>query len=146
MGIGRFAFTPMLPMMQADGGLSLIAGGWLASANYLGYLFGALSAGFFPRSREGIRLRLLVLARTTLAMGITHQPAAWAALRLAAGMASAWVLVHVSAWCLPRLTARRTLAGAVYAGVGVGIVVAGALCGMLMAWSASSSQTWIVLG
>ena len=71
---------------------------------------------------------------------------AQAALRLAAGMASAWVLVHVSAWCLPRLMARRTLAGAMYAGVGVGIVVAGALCGMLMAWSAPSSEAWIVLG
>src|SRR5207249_4135037 len=42
MGIGRFAFTPLLPMMQADSGLSLIAGGWLASANYRGYFFGAL--------------------------------------------------------------------------------------------------------
>src|SRR5438552_17223536 len=87
MGIGRFAFTPLLPMMQADSGLSLIAGGWLASANYLGYLFGALSAGFFRRSGRVIRLGLLVIAGTTLAMGITHQPAAWAALRLAAGMA-----------------------------------------------------------
>src|SRR5438309_3665026 len=146
MGIGRFAFTPLLPMMQADSGLSLIAGGWLASANYLGYLFGALSAGFFRRSGKVIRLGLLVIAGTTLAMGITHQPAVWAALRLAAGMASAWVLVHVSAWCLPRLMARRTLAGAVYAGVGVGIVVAGALCGALMAWRAASSEAWIVLG
>jgi hypothetical protein len=61
-------------------------------------------------------------------------------------MASAWVLVHVSAWCLPRLTGRRTLAGAVYAGVGVGIVVAGVLCAMFMAWSVASSQAWIVLG
>lgn len=43
MGIGRFAFTPILPMMQAEG-LSLAAGGWLASANYAGYLAGALSA------------------------------------------------------------------------------------------------------
>jgi MFS family permease len=146
MGIGRFAFTPLLPMMQSDGGLSLAAGGWLAAANYLGYLFGALSAGFFPRSGRAIRVGLLVIAGTTLAMGITHQLAAWAALRLAAGMASAWVLVHVSAWCLPRLMGRRPLAGAMYAGVGVGIVVAGALCAMLMAWSASSSQTWIVLG
>jgi MFS family permease len=93
-----------------------------------------------------IRAGLLVIAGTTLAMGITHQLAVWAALRLAAGMASAWVLVHVSAWCLPRLMGRGTLAGAVYAGVGVGIVVAGALCGMLMAWSAPSSRTWIVLG
>ncbi len=99
MGIGRFAFTPLLPMMQADSGLSLIAGGWLASANYLGYLFGALSAGFFRRSGRVIRLGLLVIAGTTLAMGITHQTAVWAALRLAAGMASAWVLVHASeAW------------------------------------------------
>jgi MFS family permease len=146
MGIGRFAFTPLLPMMQADSGLSLAAGGWLAAANYLGYLFGALSAGFFRRSGRVIRAGLLVIAGTTLAMGIVHQPAGWAALRLAAGIASAWVLVHVSAWCLPRLTGRRTLAGTVYAGVGVGIVVAGAVCGMLMAWSVPSSQAWIVLG
>ena len=45
MGIGRFAFTPVLPMMQQDAGLSVAAGGWLASANYLGYLAGALWAG-----------------------------------------------------------------------------------------------------
>jgi MFS family permease len=146
MGIGRFAFTPLLPMMQADSGLSFTAGGWLASANYLGYLFGALSAGLFPRSRRVIRVGMLVIAGTTLGMGITEQPAVWAALRLAAGMASAWVLVHVSAWCLPRLMGRRTLAGVVYAGVGVGIVVAGAVCAMLMAWGVPSSRTWIVLG
>ena len=42
MGIGRFAFTPILPMMLADGVLDLAAASWLASANYLGYLVGAL--------------------------------------------------------------------------------------------------------
>ena len=64
MGIGRFAFTPLLPMMQSDGGLSLAAGGWLAAANYLGYLFGALSAGFFPRSGRAIRVGLLAAGRS----------------------------------------------------------------------------------
>src|SRR5260221_1437279 len=44
MGIGRFAFTPILPMMQQDAGLTLAQGGWLASANYVGYLAGGLTA------------------------------------------------------------------------------------------------------
>ncbi|MEP7068945.1 MAG: YbfB/YjiJ family MFS transporter, partial [Usitatibacter sp.] len=44
MGVGRFAFTPILPMMQAEGSLEVAQGGWLASANYLGYLVGGLTA------------------------------------------------------------------------------------------------------
>ena len=36
MGIGRFAFTPLLPMMLADGVIDLPGASWLASANYLG--------------------------------------------------------------------------------------------------------------
>jgi hypothetical protein len=34
MGIGRFAFTPILPMMQEDAGLSVARSGWPAAANY----------------------------------------------------------------------------------------------------------------
>ena len=49
MGIGRFAFTPLLPMMLADGVIDLAAASWLASANYLGYLAGALFCKFQPR-------------------------------------------------------------------------------------------------
>jgi phosphate/sulfate permease len=46
MGIGRFAFTPVLPMMQREGALSLTGAAWLASANYTGYLAGALLAAY----------------------------------------------------------------------------------------------------
>ena len=42
MGIGRFAFTPLLPMMLHDGVIDIAAGSWLATANYFGYLAGAL--------------------------------------------------------------------------------------------------------
>src|SRR5207302_1288207 len=102
MGIGRFAFTPLLPMMQADAGLSLAQGGWLASANYLGYLAGALSA-YLVTPAIGIRGGLAVIGLSTLAMGLVEWVAGWAALRFGAGVASGWVMVHVSAWALARL-------------------------------------------
>src|SRR5438093_3374759 len=60
MGIGRFAFTPILPMMQADTGLSVAAGGWLASANYLGYLAGSVAAlRMHPAPETAIRSGLI---------------------------------------------------------------------------------------
>ena len=48
MGIGRFAFTPLLPMMLTDGVIDLPHASWLASANYLGYFIGALLCTFQP--------------------------------------------------------------------------------------------------
>ncbi len=48
MGIGRFAFTPLLPMMLSDGVITLVDGSWLATANYVGYLLGALACMALP--------------------------------------------------------------------------------------------------
>jgi predicted MFS family arabinose efflux permease len=147
MGIGRFAFTPIMPMMEADAGLTLKAAGWLAAANYLGYLLGALCATRLPRA-WAIRGSLLLIAVVTFAMGVTHAFALQLLLRLAAGVASAWVLVHVSAWALERLHAlgRSDASGTVYAGVGIGIAGAGLLCIALMAAHADSMRTWQVFG
>ncbi|HVU81755.1 MAG TPA: YbfB/YjiJ family MFS transporter [Rhodanobacteraceae bacterium] len=147
MGIGRFAFTPILPMMEADAGLTLKAAGWLAAANYLGYLLGALSAARLPRA-WAIRGSLLLIAVVTFAMGVTESFALQLLLRLLAGVASAWVLVHVSAWALDRLHAfgRADASGTVYAGVGIGIAGAGLLCIALMAAHADSMRTWQVFG
>jgi len=148
-GIGRFAFTPILPMMQQDAGLSVAEGAWLASANYLGYLVGALWAVRLRLSaRAAIRTGLAVIGVSTLAMALRDGFLLWAVLRLLAGVASAWVLVFVSAWSLERLSAlvRPRLGGVVYAGVGAGIVVAGAACLALMHLHASSSTAWTSLG
>src|SRR6185436_2482385 len=128
MGIGRFAFTPILPMMQDDAGITLAQGGWLASANYAGYLAGALWAAAMPlRSEWAIRGGLLVIAASTVAMGLADTMPAWLVLRAAAGVASAWVLVHVSSWALekPAPLDRPALNGVVYAGVGTGVAIAG---------------------
>ena len=149
MGIGRFAFTPILPMMQQDAGLSVAGGGWLASANYLGYLAGALWAGATRAdAATAIRAGLAAIGLATLAMALDVGFAAWALLRAIAGVASAWVLIHTSAWVLERIAplGRPILAGVLYAGVGTGIVIAGSLCLLRMAMQKDSASAWFVLG
>jgi MFS family permease len=149
MGIGRFAFTPILPMMQQEHGLTVAEGGWLASANYAGYLLGALSA-MAPRARPaaGIRAGLVLIAVVTIGMGIEQTFSMWLGLRALAGIGSAWVLVFASAWSLERLAAvrRPLLNGLVFAGVGTGIAVAGAWCLGLMQAGGGAAQAWLGLG
>ena len=48
VGIGRFAFTPLLPMMLADGIIAIPGGGLLATVHFVGYLMGALTAARVP--------------------------------------------------------------------------------------------------
>jgi MFS family permease len=148
MGVGRFAFTPILPMMQDDAGVSVARGGWLACANYAGYLAGALLATRRVRPRIAIRASLLAIALSTLGMGVAKDFAWWMALRAMAGIASAWALVHVSSWCLEQLAPLRkpVLSGAVFAGVGTGIVIAGGLCLALMSVRATAAHAWLGLG
>ena len=149
MGIGRFAFTPILPMMEEDAGLSMVEGGWLASANYLGYLAGALAAmaGRIGQ-RLAIRIGLVVIAGATLEMAFATGLGAWLVLRALPGFASAWVLVNVSAWSLEQLgkAGRSDLGGVVYAGVGAGIVFAGLACMALGEVRLGSADAWLALG
>jgi predicted MFS family arabinose efflux permease len=149
MGIGRFAFTPVMPMMLQDTGLSIASGSALASANYLGYLLGALSAMVLRiRPERAIRGALVTIGIATMAMGLSLPFAAWLLLRMLAGFASAWVLISVSTWCLETLAAyqRPFLNSLVFAGVGSGIVAAGLLCMAMTKNNAGSAQAWIALG
>ncbi|HET7562238.1 MAG TPA: YbfB/YjiJ family MFS transporter [Rhodanobacteraceae bacterium] len=147
MGIGRFAFTPIMPMMEADAGLTLRAASWLAAANYLGYFIGALCAARLSLA-QAVRGGLLLIAVVTFAMGATHLFVLQCILRFAAGVASAWVLVHVSSWALGHLqTLRRSDAnGVVYAGVGVGVAAAGLVVMGTMHVRWDSDRTWQIFG
>ncbi len=128
IGIGRFAYTPILPYMSAGLELTKSEAGLIASANYLGYLLGALGAAW--RAVPGdARLWLLgalaVSGLSTGAMTFTTSLGAFLLLRFVGGAAGALVMVLASSLVMDRLAAagRDGWAAVMYAGVGTGIAI-----------------------
>ena len=159
MGIGRFAFTPLLPMMLADGVVDLPGASWLASANYLGYLVGALLCTFQPLIWSRLKTLPPVLSTTWLRGGLVatcvltlgmalHVPALWPWLRFAAGVASAFVFVFTSGWCLARLAERNAsnLGGLMFTGPGAGIAISGVLASGMVALQWKAAAGWLIFG
>ena len=163
MGIGRFAFTPLLPMMLHDGVITLPAASWLATANYLGYWLGAMACALQPwawerwqRARGSapplvhtVAVRAGLLATVLLTLGMTlPAPLLWPLWRLLAGMASAVVFVYGAGWCLARLTAlgAPALAGLIFVGPGLGITVSGLAATAMVALGWSGASGWAVFG
>ncbi|MDR6498784.1 MFS family permease [Burkholderia ambifaria] len=141
LGVGRFAFTPLLPLMLADGSIGLKAGGWLASANYAGYFAGAVScAALRVAPARMVRFGLAATVLLTAAMGIGHLLPVWLAVRFVAGVVSAWTFVFVSQWGLRRLAELHApeWSGVIYAGPGVGIVLTGLIGSALVGRPAAS--------
>jgi MFS family permease len=130
LGVGRFAFTPLLPLMLQNGSIDIRHGGWLASFNYAGYFIGAIScAALRIDHARMVRVGLAVTVVLTLVMGITNAFWLWALVRLVGGAISAWTFVFASQWGLRRLTelGAHNWSGVIYTGPGVGIVGTGLL-------------------
>ncbi|MCE4055186.1 YbfB/YjiJ family MFS transporter [Pseudomonas sp. Au-Pse12] len=132
MGIGRFALTPQLPHLISEGQVDLTAAGLIAAANYLGYFLGALDAMFARRPAQ-VRLRLLgglwLCVLLTLASFWAQGFWPHLVLRFGTGVASAWVLVMITALSQPLAQAagRPRLGALVFAGPGLGIMLTGLL-------------------
>jgi predicted MFS family arabinose efflux permease len=151
LGISRFVYTPILPVMAAALHMSKSQAGLIASANFLGYLAGALLAaiGTLPGSRKLWLLgALAVSAVSTAAMGLPDTLSAFLALRFVGGAASAFVLVLASAMVLERLTqaGRPHLSAVHFGGVGIGIVISAAAVSGGLYWGADWSQLWFIVG
>jgi predicted MFS family arabinose efflux permease len=138
IGIGRFVYTPILPPMIEALHLSKAEAGLIASANFVGYLAGALLAAVrLPGARRTWLLGALTLNALCLAaMAGTTSLTAFLLLRLIAGAASAFGLIFSSALVLDRLAkaGRSGLSAVHFAGVGVGIAVSAALVATLADW------------
>ena len=158
MGIGRFAFTPILPLMIQEGTVHLAQTAWLSSSNYIGYLVGALSLLKSKRHPLFVILGLSLVTLTTWLASLSSF--GWLlVLRFLAGVASAWVLVSISAFAINWLKSRQVVtSGLIYTGVGIGITLTGLICSYFIFQSATvtiaaqssfsplSSRLWQYLG
>ena len=149
MGIGRFALTPQLPQLIAEGQFDLTVAGLVAAANYLGYFIGAVDA-MFARSPGQVRLRL----HGGLWLCVLLTLASWAAdgfwshllLRFGTGVASAWVLVMITSLSQQVANAhnRQRLGALVFAGPGLGIALTGLLALGAHLLGLGSAALWLV--
>jgi MFS family permease len=143
MGIGRFVYTPILPLMVREAGLSTSYGATLATANYAGYLLGALAGILAPsliRSPLVMRAALVTTVVTLALMPATDDYAAWFVLRFVAGVTSALVFMFAVSAMLALLQQSHHLVGWGFGGVGAGIALSGVLvlvAGSFSTWSAA---------
>ncbi|HUB12904.1 MAG TPA: YbfB/YjiJ family MFS transporter [Acetobacteraceae bacterium] len=151
MGIGRFVYAPILPDMAFALRVDASAAGLIASANFLGYLAGAILVALsrLPGSRRGWFLAgLTVSAASTAAMAAASTMVPFLLLRFIGGVASACVLVLGSALVLDHLAAvqRQHRAAVHFAGVGVGIAISSVLVDLLQAANAGWRWEWLASG
>ncbi|RYC47319.1 MFS transporter [Pectobacterium zantedeschiae] len=127
MGLGRFLYTPMLPVMLEEGNFTFGQLSYIASANYAGYLFGSLFFSFSRRASASQPLFLLFTAAAAtclllFAMTLTTNTILIMLIRFIAGLASAAMMIFGSLIVL-HYTRHASVIASLYAGVGVGIVL-----------------------
>ena len=149
LGVARFAYTPLLPLMQAQAGLGVADAGWLAAINYGGYLSGALLAaliGDLVLKDRLYRLGLLLAVASTALMGLASDPLLWALSRFVAGLSSAAAMLFGTGLILNWLIRHhhRSELGIHFAGVGLGIAGCAAAVAVMQQWL-DWRQQWFAL-
>ncbi len=151
LGLGRFAYTPMIPIMQQQADLSLADAGYVASANYLGYLIGALFPVFFhiPGKRTLLlKTGLIFSVIAMVAMAFSTSAYVWMFWRFIAGVASAFSLVYTSSFILEMLAENRRsgLSGVIFANAGLGIILSTVLIEWLNQLHTNWQTMWLWMG
>ena len=149
-GLGRFAYTPIIPYMQSTLNISSADIGLIASSNYLGYLFGSiipLIYSFTNKQRLTLYLSVMVSVLTLGLMGTTSDFNMFILLRFFQGISGAIGLVIATNLIFAQITVtgRVDLRLAHISGFGVGMFLSAIaiwICSMLeLQWN----YQWFVI-
>ncbi|HJV92628.1 MAG TPA: YbfB/YjiJ family MFS transporter, partial [Azonexus sp.] len=139
LGVARFSYTPLLPLMQQQAGLGIAEAGWLAALNYAGYLSGALIASLISDlvlKDKLYRIGMVLAVLSTVVMGLSTDLTVWALSRFVAGLASAAGMLLGTGLILNWLIRHnhRSELGIHFAGIGIGIAGCAAAVGLMSHW------------
>lgn len=152
-GLARYAYSMLLPGMQAGLGLSYALMGFIGTGNFVGYLLSVLAA---PRLMRHLRPRrtaaigLLLIGLSLFAIGLCSQffpiLMLYALAGVGSGLTNIPLMALITYWF--RSEKRGMAAGLVIAGNGIGIILAGFLIPFLnRSFGADGWRSgWMVLG
>lgn len=149
IGLARFAYTPLLPSMIDAKWFEASAVAFLGAANLAGYLLGALGGRALSRQFSPamvMRFMMLLAAVSFMACAFPISKTWFFAWRLLSGIAGGAIMVVVSSIVLPQVPhAKKGIAsGAIFLGIGVGIIVSGTLVPLML--RVSLQATWLAMG
>ena len=139
LGVARFSYTPLLPLMQQQAGLGIAEAGWLAALNYAGYLSGALIASLISDlvlKDRLYRIGMVLAVASTVVMGLTNDVTIWALSRYIAGLSSAAGMLLGTGLILNWLIRHnhRSELGIHFAGIGIGIAGCATAVAVMSQW------------
>jgi MFS family permease len=150
VGIGRFAYVAILPLLVQQAWFSRTAAGYLGAANLAGYFLGIGLAAWLSRywtAGRMVRLAMLLCALSFFSCAWRGGGLAWfLCWRTIAGACGAILMVQAPVLILPRTPAARRgrVGGVIFSGVGLGIVAAATVVPSLMHYGLT--LTWLTLG
>ncbi|HXZ01494.1 MAG TPA: YbfB/YjiJ family MFS transporter [Stellaceae bacterium] len=149
VGLGRFAYSPLIPPLIAANWFSPSDAAYLGAANLVGYLAGALCARWATRLAPAALVLRAMMVLATAAFFACAEP--WSFLwffvwRFAAGLSGGVLMVLAAPTVLPHVPASRRglTSGAIFMGVGLGVAASGTLVPLLLRWGLV--ETWCALG
>lgn len=146
MGFGRFSFTGMYPLMVKEAVMTVSAGSLAASANYAGYLLGALAMSRVG-AQHAARLSRIAMAGTVVclaALAFHLNVPLLVTIRFIAGIMSAVSLVAASMWLLHAFGHHHG-APILYAGVGAGVAISAEFVALGHGGGLGSPALWWLL-